>query len=509
MFHSREFELDLLAYSIKKPLYLKQHIAKLSEMKFQDKFIGIVYDQVVKCVNNYRVVPTETELLRITTEAMAEKEKFNQLEIDVATEIITNAYSRQTTDMTGVGISNWLVEDEAKKLGESLQYTKAENILENFDDFERTLSKLKYYIADDEDLGLNLLSDDGILKAKKLLSDYNTVSCISTGFPVLDIQLQGGLRKGELTVIMAATNVGKTALLLNFAANFVKQNLRTVYLVLDNIEGEMISRSVGCLLETNITNGIDPGLALDSVADNFQSKHENNFWYKHFNPRELNKSKLERYLDRLQTHLYEIDKEAGILDEEFWGKVDVLVIDYMDVMLPESSAAEGWAAAEHLAQELKGVLKERNILGLTATQGGTEAMKSDTLKLHMGQGYKSRFNAPDNIFGISQDDTEKNSSPSAFRLGCLKARRAKVNYQIKFLFWKEKQVIREVEDAKVYTMSEKQMLEGGAREVTTIDHASMFGVKKGNNAMKALEEARKRMAGQSPDVDNTTGSGEE
>lgn len=509
MFQKREFELDLLAYSIKKPIYLKQHIEKLKDMKFADPMIGLVYDEVIKAIGVYKTVPTESELKRLVNEMMSDKDRYNEFEIELAEEVITECYKRETTEMTGATISSYLVEDDAKKLADELRSLKAEELLNGHDDYMRRLSRLKYYATEDDDLGLNFMSDEGIEYAKGKLHDYNTVSCIETGFPVLDIQLQGGLRKGELAVIMAATNVGKTALLLNFAVNQLKNDKRVVYLVLDNIEGEMISRTVGCLLDTNITQGIDPGIALDEISYAYKDKYKNKFWFKHFNPRELSKSKLERYLDKLETYLYEKDKEDGILPEEQWGKIDCLVIDYMDLMIPESRADEGWVSCEHLAQELKGILKSRDILGLTATQGGTEAMKSDTVKLHMGQGYKSRFNAPDMIFGISQDDTEKSSTPSCFRLGCLKARRAKVNYQIKFLFWKEKQVIREVENAAVYNMSERQMLEGGQREVAKIDHTAMHGIKN-----KALEEARKRLqerfGGRTPTIAETEiDSGEE
>lgn len=787
MLYSREFELDLVSYCLYKPLYLKQHRERLAKLKFQDKFINLTYQSVFKCLNAYEMVPTESELKKLLAESMSEHEKFNQLEIDSVQDIVTDVYSRNVTSITGMSISNYLIEEEAKALSEELGTHKAETLVKQLKDYEHRINKLNYFFTEDEDLGLNFFSDEGILKAKALLEAYNNEDCISTGYPIWDKQLQGGFRKGELCVIVATTCTGKaqpldakiltpngwttmgkikigdkvfdwggnqvnvtgvfpqgikkvykisftdgtsaescdehlwwvrhfssgnkgykvlplktfkedlkgtysnrkernnyqmplcepmkfstksfpidpyvlgamlgdgclkegsisytcaepelielirsrlpkevvlnkhngsrgigygfskpgkkdprtrnifvetlnswgltahsssekfipkeyflgdinqrldllqglmdtdghseenntgidyccasialiegveflvrslggsahrgktrvidgknyyrtyfnmplcpfkltrkvqnwkireirpakkvvdhveyirdtqcqcimvdsetssyitddfivthnTSMLLNCAVNLVKQDLRVVYLVLDNIASEMVSRSVGCLMDRDISVKLDPGAALDDVSDRFKEQFKNNFWLKNFAPRELNKSKLERYLARLKTYLYEVDKFRGVAEEKC-GVIDVVIIDYIDLMLAESGAGEFWISAEHLAQEIKAVLKNNNILGLTATQGGTQAMQADTLKLYMAAGAKSRFNAPDLVFGMSQNEDEKMAKPaSKFRLGCLKARRAQVNYEIGFQFWKEKQVIRE------------------------------------------------------------------
>ena len=476
MFHSRDFELDLVSHCLKKPLYLKQHKDALSELKFNDKFINIIYKLVFKCIDSYRVVPTKTELQAMARDTMAENEKFNFLEIESVQETIQDLYERHTTDMTGVSISHWLMENEAKKLAEQLSTKRGEDLNDALDEYERQLAKLKYFFSDDEDLGHNFFSEDGIARAKKLLDDYNNMACLPTGFRVLDYCLQGGLRRGELAVILASTNVGKTSALLNFAANYLKQGLRVAYIVMDNLEAEMISRTVGCLMDYDITQGLDAEAAMENVAMRYHDHMENNFWYKHYGPRELTSRKLENYLDKLEITLYEIDKAQGLRVREEWGKIDVLIMDYVDVMKPEKTE-NPWEAQDHLMQEIKCILKNRDILGITATQGGTEAMKSDTVKMYQAQGFKNRFNAPDIVFAISQDDSEKALYPSVFRLGCLKARRAKVNYQIQFNFWREKQVIREVENAVILTMSSERMAESGKTVEKKNNFNDIYGIR--------------------------------
>lgn len=447
MFHSREFELDMVSYLLKKPLFLKQHKSKLSGVKYQDKFINIVYKILIKQILNYDSVPAESELKKAVMEDMAANDKFNQLEIDITQEMVADLYQRNVTDLTGISITNYLVEDEAKKIASEISSLKGEDLLTKLRDFEHRLAKLSLLSPiSDEDLGMNFFSDEGLDAAKHLLNEYNSMACIKTLYERWDTMLQGGLRKGELCVLLAPTGVGKTATLLNLAMNFLKTKQRVVYLVLDNIEGEMITRTVGCSMDKDISVEIDAETAIEDVRENLKDKYKDLFWYKHYNPRELTRSKIEKYLEKLKLHLIELDRANNVPEEEC-GVIDVLIIDYMDLMISESGASEFWISAEHLAQEIKALLKANNILGVTATQGGTDAMKAETIKLYMAQGAKSRFNCPDLIFSISQSDDEKKAFPARFRLGCLKARRARSNYEIPFLFHKEHQVI--IEDPSI------------------------------------------------------------
>ena len=474
MFNNQEFELDLISYCLKKPLYLRQHKNRLSKLKFSEKYVDIIYKQIFKCLDKYSTVPTESELKTIAVDFMKANDKFGAYDIDIVTNLISNIYSRQVTDMTGITVSHYLVEEEARRVADVLTNTKGDVLSSQLTDLERNIAKLRHLYCDGDDLGTNLFSEEGIEEARQLLEDYHNASCLPTGFPLLDEQLQGGLRKGELCVILAQTGLGKTASLLNLAKNYVTQGYRVAYIVLDNIKGEIISRTLGCMMNQDITTGIDPTIAMNNFSNMFLDKYRNKFFYKHYAPRELTKSILERYLDRLKLYLFDKDKEAGVPLEDC-GKIDVLVIDYMDLMLAESGAGEFWISAEHLAQEIKAVLKNYDILGLTATQGGTEAMKAETVKLYMAQGAKSKFNAPDVVFALSQTDSEKAAKPSIIRWGCLKARRAKVNYQIKMRFHREKQLIEEDPDVHtVLSMTGQNIDQAGATVTATNDYANMF-----------------------------------
>lgn len=487
MIHNREFELDLVSHSLKKPLYLKQNKVALAKLKFQDPLIDLIYKAVMATVIDNNTVPTMTELQLDLANKMDANERYNFFEKEVVHDTIKAIYERETTDMTGLTISKYLMEKAARELADNLGSDKGDSLISNLAKYEHELAKIKHMFADSEDIGHNVFSADGMDHWKKLLDDYNNAACIPTHYPVLDYCLQGGIRRGELAVILAPTGVGKTSCLLNFTMNFVKNGQRILYIVLDNLEGDMAIRTMGCLLDIDVTQGLNADATIDAARMGYYDQCENNLFYKHFVPKELNKAKLERYLDKFQTHIFEVDKQANVRPPEEWGQLDGLVIDYLDEMSTEYTD-NGWETASNLSQEVKAVLKGRNLFGLTATQGGTEAMKSDTIKLHMAQGFKSKFNAPDLIFAISQDDSEKAMNPSVFRLGCLKARRGRSHYQIQFNFWKERQLIREVPNATILTMSSERTTENGAKPVATNNYSSMYGIRDNLNKQLAEQE---------------------
>ena len=85
-------------------------------------------------------------------------------------------------------------------------------------------------------------------------------------------------------------------------------------------------------MDKDISEAIDADTAMKDVAASFVDEYKDLFWYKHYNPRELSKSKLEAYLEKLKLHLYELDKAEGV-EESLRGKIDVIIIDYMDMMV--------------------------------------------------------------------------------------------------------------------------------------------------------------------------------
>lgn len=444
MYSTLDKELDILAFLFKNKVYFAQNKEAFGKYEFSDKMLTLLFKRTRELVDVYKDFPTVSELQVNLTDYMSHNEKFSPIEIDSMCNLITEVYERHTTNVTSKNLDDWLVFQEKTRIANWLENMKPEEVAGNLHNVEKALQQLNLLHFDKDDLGCDLFHESGIDETIKQMEAYNKELCIPTGFTLLDKKLNGGLRKGELCIFMAAPNVGKTAMLVNMAARFVSQGKRVVYLALDNIKSEMKNRLVSCFLEQSVdpaSGDYDPeGLksALSAKTMAFQGK----FIIKHYAPLELTKSAIERFLNRLKISLKQQDLDAGV-DEEHAGNIDVLIVDYYDLMKSESSSAEFWIAAEQLSMQCKAIALKHDLVFLTATQGGTEAMKAETVQMWQAAGAKSRFNAPDLVYSLSQTHEEKLQEIPVIRVTNLKARRKEVAYSIRMRFDKFKHKIYE------------------------------------------------------------------
>lgn len=89
----------------------------------------------------------------------------------------------------------------------------------------------------------------------------NPVECvgISTGYPVFDIAIGGGLRNGTVNMIGARPKTGKSVLAMNIGSHISRNiNIPVLYLDTEMMKEDQIHRMMAMLTETNI-NDIETG----------------------------------------------------------------------------------------------------------------------------------------------------------------------------------------------------------------------------------------------------------
>lgn len=90
---------------------------------------------------------------------------------------------------------------------------------------------------------------------------------IETGFPTIDSAYNGGISKDSYNLILSQSNVGKTTVLLNLAANYAKKNLKVHFLTFEESLAAIVSR----LTQNEISIGInDFRLMNDYQKDKFK-----------------------------------------------------------------------------------------------------------------------------------------------------------------------------------------------------------------------------------------------
>lgn len=185
----------------------------------------------------------------------------------------------------------------------------------------------------------------------------------STGFPLFDEVLSGGMREG-LTVIGAISSLGKTTMAQQIADNVAQSGRDVLFISLEMARSELMSKSISreTLLEV-LENDGDIRNAKTSIGITDASKHKN---YSK-NEKRLINTAIERY-NEYAGHIYIVEafgqigfqdvRELVNIHYEKTGKAPLVVIDYLQIMKPDDPRATDKSNTDKAVNGLKQISRD-------------------------------------------------------------------------------------------------------------------------------------------------------
>ena len=234
-----------------------------------------------------------------------------------------------------------------------------------------------------KDMGTNYFEDP----RARLMALKDNNGQISTGWPAMDRKLFGGMNKGELNIFAGGSGSGKSLFMQNLAVNWVTQGLSGVYLTLELSEGLSAMR-IDSMLTNVSTREVFKDLDTVEMKVKMVGKKAGKLQIKYM-PAQSNVNDIRAYLKELQI-------------KNGW-RVDFLLIDYLDLLMPVSakvSPSDLFVKDKYVSEELRNLAKELNCVFVTASQlnrGAVDEIEFD--HSHISGGL-SKINTADNVFGI-------------------------------------------------------------------------------------------------------------
>src|SRR6056300_800026 len=234
-----------------------------------------------------------------------------------------------------------------------------------------------------KDMGTDYFADP----RARLMALKDNNGQITTGWPAMDKKLFGGMNKGELNIFAGGSGSGKSLFMQNLAVNWVTQGLNGVYLSLELSEGLSAMR-IDSMLTNVSTKEVFKDLDTVEMKVKMVGKKAGNLQIKYM-PAQSNVNDIRAYLKELQI-------------KNGW-RVDFLLIDYLDLLMPVSakvSPSDLFVKDKYVSEELRNLAKELNCVFVTASQlnrGAVDEIEFD--HSHISGGL-SKINTADNVFGI-------------------------------------------------------------------------------------------------------------
>jgi len=210
---------------------------------------------------------------------------------------------------------------------------------------------------------------------------------ISTGWPSIDKKLYGGFNRGELNIFCAGSGGGKSLFLANMGVNWAQMGLNVLYLTF-----ELSEKLVSMRLDS-MTTGIPTRDIFKSIDDvelkvKMMGKKAGSMQIKYM-PSGKNCNDIRAYLKEYQV-------KKGV-------KPDVLLIDYLDLMMPLSvkvSPSDLFVKDKYVSEEIRNLAMETQCVTVTASQLNRSAVEEIEFDHSHISGGLSKIMTADNVIGI-------------------------------------------------------------------------------------------------------------
>ena len=245
------------------------------------------------------------------------------------------------------------------------------------------LVKKAVQIGLQKDLGTDYFADP---KSRlEAIKDKN--GQVSTGWPSLDKKLFGGFNRGELNIFAGGSGSGKSLFMANMGVNWCLAGMNVMYLTFElseNLVGMRLDAMTSEIPSRDIFKNIDDV----QMKVKMIGKKSGAFQIKYM-PTGKNANDIRAYLKE-----YEI--KTG-------RKVDVLLIDYLDLMHPigqKISAENLFVKDKYVSEELRNLAMELNCIFVTASQLNRSSVEEIEFDHSHISGGISKINTADNLIGI-------------------------------------------------------------------------------------------------------------
>jgi len=219
----------------------------------------------------------------------------------------------------------------------------------------------------------------------------NTAERLPTGYAAVDKSIDGGLLPGELGIVLAPTNVGKSIWLTLFGSNALKLRKSVLHVSL-----EMDKQQIGIRYDRNLTGKTKSLLAagVDDLAEyllGLQKSYKCDLIIEKFPTRGLSVAELKAYLNFLR------------LDNFVPG---LMLVDYASIMKPSSKRGSRHEEIEETVEDLRGLGDEFGIPVWSAAQTKQSAVNKKRISVEdLGEAY-AQAKVADVIFALCQTRSE-------------------------------------------------------------------------------------------------------
>lgn len=347
-------ELMVLANLFKNVEYTRTVFPHLKRDYFSYSEDQVLFDVFSKFYTKYKKLPPK-EAVNILVEKTAKSET----EVEETVSRIEEVFEHETMENM-----NFLLDTTEQFCKDSALYNAIKSAVSIIDDSQGknkksvdsipSILKEALGISFDNSIGMSYFDD----AERRYEMYHNELDRLKFCLTWLNDITGNGLPKKSLLCILARPNAGKTTLMTNLAADYVRQGKTVLYISMEMGEDKISEKIDANLMNTTLSNVF----AMDRVTylkkiDFVRRKYAGNLIVKEYPTASAHTGHFEALLS-------ELEMKQGFIP-------DVVFVDYLNICLSTRYSSGGnnsYTIVKGIAEELRGLASERNFLCVTATQ---------------------------------------------------------------------------------------------------------------------------------------------
>ena len=347
------FQLKLINLIITDKTFFTSIIDVIIPKYFDNQYFKLIMQLVKEYYGNYQTAPSFDALDQLTR-------------IEISSEMAKKYVFDMLKEVKDASFEDHLfIKEKAIKFCKQQELKKAirkvEGIMEK-GDFE-SYDMCEEYIRDAISVGEISNESFEIFSELEALLEEDYRHPLPTGIDGIDNILNGGLAKGEIGVILAPTGVGKTTMLTRFANTAYNMGHNVLQIFFEDNPKIIQRKHFTCW--TGIPSQ-DLGEHKETVLDKAD---------------EMKKTGGRLILKKLpsdEMSIMQIKNQVRKIISE-GVKLDMVLIDYIDCILPDRAFNDEWKGEGSVMRKFEGMCHELNLAGWTATQGNRSSISSDVV----------------------------------------------------------------------------------------------------------------------------------
>jgi replicative DNA helicase len=348
------FQIQLINQIIEDKDFASSIMEVLESSYFDNKYFKIITQMIKEYYKKYESTPSFDTLEQIIKSEVTQ-ELVAKIVLDTLKQIKTAPFEG-TTFVQEKGLK-FCKQQELQKAME-----KAQKII-NEGDFE-SYDKVEGLVRDALQVGILDKGQSDVFNELETVLDEDYRHPIPMGITGIDNLLKGGLAKGEIGVILAPTGVGKTTVLTKIANTAFNLGYNVLQVFFED-NPKIVQRK-----HFTIWTGIEP----DNLV-----LHKEEVMGKIREIQETMKNRLilkKMASDTMTMNQIKNQVRKIIADGT---KIDMILLDYIDCVLPEQSSKDEWKAEGSVMRAFEAMCHELNLAGWTATQGNRSSISSEVV----------------------------------------------------------------------------------------------------------------------------------